>query len=72
MAAKGLLSQQSDGKVPTVAPAYPNFGENPFTYTPEWGVGAVIIPRQVHQWYGDTAVLNFLLLLLLLILIFPG
>jgi hypothetical protein len=51
-------SQQPDGKVPTVAPSYPNFGDNPFTYTPEWGAAAVIIPWQVHQWYGDTVVLG--------------
>ena len=46
-------SQRPDGRVPTVAPAYPNFGGDPFTYTPEWGAAAVIIPWQVHRWYGD-------------------
>lgn len=50
-------SQRPDGMVPTVAPAYPHFGDNPFTYSPEWGAAAVIVPWQVHQWYGDTAVL---------------
>ncbi|MFO1492268.1 MAG: family 78 glycoside hydrolase catalytic domain [Kiritimatiellia bacterium] len=50
-------SQRADGRVPTVAPAYPNFGDNPFTYTPEWGAAAVVVPWQVHRWYGDTEVL---------------
>ncbi len=50
-------SQRPDGMVPTVAPSYPNFGDNPYTYTPEWGAASVIIPWQVHRWYGDTRVL---------------
>ncbi|MBN8456971.1 MAG: family 78 glycoside hydrolase catalytic domain [Verrucomicrobia bacterium] len=49
-------SQRPDGMVPTVAPAYPAFSGG-FDYTPEWGAASVIIPWQVHQWYGDTAVL---------------
>lgn len=49
-------SQRPDGLVPTVAPAYPAFSGG-FAYTPEWGAAAVIIPWQVYQWYGDTAVL---------------
>ena len=50
-------SQSPDGKVPTVAPAYPNFGDNPFTYTPEWGAASVIVPWQLYRWYGETRVL---------------
>jgi hypothetical protein len=49
-------SQKPDGMVPTVAPAYPAFSGG-FAYTPEWGAAAVIIPWQVHQWYGDRVVL---------------
>lgn len=49
-------SQRADGLVPTVAPAYPSFSGG-FAYTPEWGAAAVIVPWQVHQWYGDRAVL---------------
>jgi hypothetical protein len=50
-------SQSPDGKVPTVAPSYPNFGDNPFTYTPEWGAASVIVPWQLYRWYGETRVL---------------
>ncbi len=49
-------SQRPDGLVPTVAPAYPVFSGG-FAYTPESGAAAVIVPWQVHRWYGDTAVL---------------
>jgi hypothetical protein len=49
-------SQKPDGMVPTVAPAYPSFSGG-FAYTPEWGAAAVVIPWQVHEWYGDRAVL---------------
>lgn len=49
-------SQRADGLVPTVAPAYPSFNGG-FAYTPEWGAAAVIVPWQVHRWYGDRAVL---------------
>lgn len=51
-------SQRPDGMVPTVAPAFPNFGDNPFTYTPEWGAAAVILPWQAYRWYGDRRVLE--------------
>jgi hypothetical protein len=50
-------AQQPDGRVPTVAPWYPRFS-GPFDYTPEWGAAAVIIPWQLHQWYGDRAILS--------------
>jgi len=49
-------SQQPDGLVPTVAPAYPAFAGG-FAYTPEWGAAAVVVPWQLHQWYGDRSVL---------------
>jgi len=49
-------SQQGDGLVPTVAPAYPAF-QGGFAYTPEWGAAAVLVPWLVHAWYGDQAVL---------------
>lgn len=52
-----MESQRADGRVPTVAPAYPDFGDNPFTYTPEWGAAAVIVPWQVYTWYGDLELL---------------
>ena len=32
------------------------FGDG-FAYTPEWGAATVIVPWQVHRWYGDTNVL---------------
>ena len=50
-------SQKPDSLVPTVAPAYPVFSGG-FAYTPEWGAAAVVIPWQVHEWYGDRAVLS--------------
>lgn len=50
-------SQAADGLVPTVAPAYPRF-EGGFAFTPEWGAAAVIVPWQVHEWYGNRAVLE--------------
>ena len=49
-------SQRPDGMVPTVAPSYPVFTGG-CAYTPEWGAASVIVPWQVHRWYGDTAVL---------------
>jgi len=50
-------SQAPDGMVPTVAPAYPAFSGG-FAYTPEWGAAAVIVPRLVHDWYGEPAALR--------------
>lgn len=50
-------SQEPDGLVPTVAPAYPRFSGG-FAYTPEWGAAAVLVPWLVHQWYGDPAALS--------------
>jgi alpha-L-rhamnosidase len=49
-------SQQPDGLVPTVAPAYPAFAGG-FAYTPEWGAAAVVIPWMLYEWYGDRSVL---------------
>ena len=49
-------AQRADGMVPTVAPAYPAFAGG-FTYTPEWGAAAVIIPWQLYEWYGDKRIL---------------
>lgn len=49
-------SQRPDGMVPTVAPSYPAFSDG-FAYTPEWGAATVIIPWQLHRWYGDATVL---------------
>ena len=46
-------SQRPDGMVPTVAPSYPVFTGG-CAYTPEWGAASVIVPWQVHRWYGDT------------------
>jgi alpha-L-rhamnosidase len=50
-------SQQPDGLVPTVAPAYPSFTGG-FAYTPEWGVAAVVNPWLLYQWYGDQSILQ--------------
>lgn len=49
-------SQRPDGMVPTIAPSYPAFGDG-FAYTPEWGAAAVIVPWQLHRWYGNASVL---------------
>lgn len=56
VAADCVDSQSADGRVPTVAPAYPAFGGG-FAYTPEWGAAAVVVPWQQYVWYGDRAVL---------------
>ncbi len=45
-------SQEPNGKIPTVAPAYPAFSGG-FAYTPEWGAAAVVNPWILHEWYGD-------------------
>jgi hypothetical protein len=50
-------SQAPDGRVPTVAPAYPAFSGG-FAYTPEWGAAAVLVPQLVHTWYGDPSALR--------------
>lgn len=50
-------SQYPDGKIPTVAPAYPTF-DGGFQYTPEWGAAGVFIPWYTYQWYGDKRVLE--------------
>lgn len=50
-------AQSEDGRVPTVAPAYPAF-EGGFAYTPEWGAAAVLVPELVHTWYGDRRTLE--------------
>jgi alpha-L-rhamnosidase len=50
-------SQAPDGKVGTVAPAYPTF-QGGFAYTPEWGAAAVMNPWLLYQWYGDRAALE--------------
>lgn len=49
-------SQLPDGMVPTTAPEYSMHPGN-FRDSPEWGSAAVIIPRQLYQWYGDHRVL---------------
>ena len=49
-------SQSSDGRVPTVAPAYPAFSGG-FAYTPEWGAAAVVLPFQLYSIYGDRRLL---------------
>lgn len=50
-------SQGVDGRIPTVAPAYPAFSGG-FAYTPEWGAAAVLIPQLLHTWYGDRRTLE--------------
>ncbi len=50
-------SQAADGRVPTVAPAYPAFSGG-FAYTPEWGAAAVLLPPLVDLWYGDRRLLR--------------
>ncbi|MBL9135266.1 MAG: family 78 glycoside hydrolase catalytic domain [Verrucomicrobiales bacterium] len=50
-------SQSPDGKVGTVAPAYPVF-QGGFAYTPEWGAAAVVNPWLLYEWYGDLSALE--------------
>jgi alpha-L-rhamnosidase len=49
-------SQLPNGLVPTIAPEYVVF-TGAFRDSPAWGSGAVIIPWQVYQWYGDRRLL---------------
>lgn len=50
-------SQQEDGAILTVAPAYPQF-KGGFRYTPEWGAAGVVLPWQLYRWYEDTETLK--------------
>ena len=52
-------AQQSNGKVPTVAPSYPagRFPEA-VDYTLAWGAAAVLLPWHHYQWYGDPSILD--------------
>ncbi len=49
-------AQTAQGLVPDIAPEYPVFSGG-FRDSPEWGSACILIPWQVYQWYGDTAVL---------------
>ena len=51
-------SQQSDGRILTVAPDYPVFDEGPFRYSPEWAAAGVFLPWQLYQWCGDRRILE--------------
>lgn len=46
-------SQDTNGRIFTVAPSYFNFTDERFRYSPEWGAAGVLIPWQTWQWYGD-------------------
>ena len=50
-------AQLPDGLVPDIAPEYVVFGGG-FRDSPEWGSACVLVPWQMYQWYGDTAVLR--------------
>lgn len=51
------LSQTPAGLVPNIAPEWVQFDPD-FRDSPEWGSSAVILPYNLYQWYGDTAVLR--------------
>jgi hypothetical protein len=50
-------SQETNGCIYTVAPNYPAL-HGGFRYTPEWGAAGVVIPWQLHEWYGDRRALE--------------
>jgi hypothetical protein len=50
-------AQLTDGLVPDIAPEYVVF-DGGFRDSPEWGSACVLIPWQLYQWYGDTAILR--------------
>ena len=50
-------SQLENGLVPDIAPEYVPFAGG-FRDSPEWGSSAVIIPWQLHEWYGDSSAMH--------------
>jgi hypothetical protein len=49
-------AQLPDGMVPDIAPEFAVFNGG-FRDSPEWGSASVLIPWQVYEFYGDTAIL---------------
>ena len=47
-----MEAQLENGLVPDIAPEYVPFVEG-FRDSPEWGSACIILPWDMHQWYGD-------------------
>jgi alpha-L-rhamnosidase len=53
-------TQLPDGQIPTNCPNY-LVGIPPHGYwneAPEWGIGGVLVPWHLYEWYGDKSVLD--------------
>ena len=50
-------AQEPSGRVRTVAPGYPKFGDG-FQWTVEWGATAALLPWRHYEWYGDVNILR--------------
>ena len=50
-------AQQADGMVPTMAPEYFIYDAG-FRDSVEWGGAYVLVPRLMHQWYGDESLVG--------------
>ena len=50
-------AQESSGRVRTVAPGYPTFGDG-FQRTVESGAAAALLPWRHYEWYGDVQILR--------------
>jgi alpha-L-rhamnosidase len=52
-----IEAQLENGLVPDIAPEYVPF-EGGFRDSPEWGSACIILPWDMYEWYGDTAVVQ--------------
>ena len=52
-----MTAQTPDGLIPEIAPEYTVFGE-PFRDSPEWGSAAILLPWNLYEWYGDSAIVG--------------
>lgn len=54
-------TQHSDGKVPSIAPEFVQFGGpgmDAFSESPEWGATLIIAPWMYYEYYGDDSLLR--------------
>jgi hypothetical protein len=49
-------AQFANGLVPSIAPAYIDFGGD-FIDSPEWGVAALVVPWLYYEYYGDSSLI---------------
>ena len=46
-------AQTEEGLVPCITPEYTRFSDV-YRQSPEWGVAAIVVPRLIYKYYGDT------------------